>query len=130
MLLVTHCPLSLQLSSEAQQTWPQSTRVWSVAFGPHSKQRPSPRAAALMHSARCGPGENVWVQKCAQALFPSLAAHATLGTEANAAPTRAPPIHLSAWPLETVPLARPLATASKRSWFIPRTSRTPRHRAG
>ena len=40
-------------------------------------------------------------------------AQATPGTEANAAPGRAPPIHLIALPLERVPVASPLASSSK-----------------
>jgi hypothetical protein len=40
-------------------------------------------------------------------------AQATPGTEAKAAPTRAPLIHLSALPLEMVPSARPQASSSK-----------------
>jgi hypothetical protein len=40
-------------------------------------------------------------------------AQATPGKEAKAAPTRAPPTNLSAWRLETLPLASPLASSSK-----------------
>ena len=40
-------------------------------------------------------------------------AQATPGTEAKAAPRRAPPIHLIALPLESVPVASPLARSSK-----------------
>ena len=40
-------------------------------------------------------------------------AQASPGTEANAAPRRAPPIHLRALPLERVPVASPLASSSK-----------------
>src|SRR5215217_3068799 len=43
----------------------------------------------------------------------SSSAQATPGTEAKAAPTRAPPIHLSALRLETAPVARPLVSSSK-----------------
>src|SRR5215211_5822884 len=42
-------------------------------------------------------------------------AQAIPGKEANAAPRRAPPIHLIALPLERVPLASPLASSSKES---------------
>jgi hypothetical protein len=41
------------------------------------------------------------------------AAQAIPGTAANAPPMRAAPIHLSALPLDTVPLASPLASSSK-----------------
>ena len=44
-------------------------------------------------------------------------AQATPGTEAKAAPRRAPPIHLIALPLERVPVARPLASSSK-DWLV------------
>jgi hypothetical protein len=40
-------------------------------------------------------------------------AQATPGTKANAAPRRAPPIHLMALPLERVPVASPFASSSK-----------------
>src|SRR5215213_3194635 len=40
-------------------------------------------------------------------------AQATPGTEANAAPRRAPPTNLIALPLETVPVASSLASSSK-----------------
>jgi hypothetical protein len=40
-------------------------------------------------------------------------AQATPGKEANAAPRRAPPIHLIALPRERVPVASPLANSSK-----------------
>jgi hypothetical protein len=40
-------------------------------------------------------------------------AQATPGTEAKAAPRRAPPTNLRALPLERVPLARPFASSSK-----------------
>src|SRR5215217_2896141 len=43
----------------------------------------------------------------------SSSAQATPGTEANAAPRRAPPTNLSALPLERVPFASPLASSSK-----------------
>src|SRR5215208_2743094 len=42
-------------------------------------------------------------------------AQAIPGKEANAAPRRAPPIHLIALPLERVPLASPFASWSKES---------------
>jgi hypothetical protein len=45
-----------------------------------------------------------------QRVYPSehrSSAHATPGTETKAAPTRTPPIHLSALPLETAPVASP-----------------------
>src|SRR5215212_710427 len=44
-------------------------------------------------------------------------AQATPGTEAKAAPRRAPPIHLRALPLERVPVASPLARSSK-DWLV------------
>jgi hypothetical protein len=72
-----------------------------------------PCAPWLVHSPRCGPGGKVWVQKCAQALLPPSCAKATPGMEANAPPTRAPPIHLSAWRRDMVPFASPFATSSK-----------------
>src|ERR671912_239522 len=46
-------------------------------------------------------------------------AQATPGTEAKAAPRRAPPIHLIALPLERVPLASPLASSSRESSTSP-----------
>jgi hypothetical protein len=45
-------------------------------------------------------------------------AQATPGKEANAAPRRAPPIHLIALPLERVPVASPFASSSKERLVV------------
>lgn len=96
---------------------PQGSNSASHATG--VKQGPSPRAPSLMHAPCSGPGGKVSRQNCAQALLssPSGCARATPGTEASTPPTRAPPNTRSAWRLETVPWASPLASSSKeRSW--------------
>ena len=46
------------------------------------------------------------------------AAQAMPGMEASVPPTRAAPINLSAWPLETSPLASPLASSSKEPYLL------------
>lgn len=74
---------------------------------PLSKQGPSPRAPALMHSPRSRPGGKFSRQNLAQALLPPLAAHAAPGTDASMPPTSAPLSNRSALRLETVPLQAP-----------------------
>jgi hypothetical protein len=110
----------MQLLKSPQQQYPgppDSSRQLASSVvqppSPLSKQGPSPRAPALMHSPRSRPGGKFSLQSLAQALLPPLAAQAIPGMEAKAPPTRAAPISLSALRRDIVPLANPLASSSK-----------------
>src|SRR5918997_1817205 len=92
---------------------------WKSAVGHWSQLSPQRVWPAGQPQTLSSPRLTQFLEQHWESLLHSLpkrlqsSAQAIPGTEANAAPRRAPPIHLIALPLERVPVASPLASSSK-----------------